>query len=69
MQAIIYFGMIDGETESPALGLLDADCQPKPAWVRLKKLIKEDGAHADRGSPTPKAPIVFAGSWGNTTCG
>ena len=40
--AIIYFGMIDGETESPTLGLLDANFQPKPAWTRLKKLIKDE---------------------------
>jgi len=42
VHAIIYFGMIDGETESPTLGLLDASFQPKPAWTRLKKLIREE---------------------------
>lgn len=42
VHGIIYFGMVDGETEDPTLGLLDENFQPKPAWRRLKKLIKDE---------------------------
>jgi GH35 family endo-1,4-beta-xylanase len=42
VEAIIYFGLIDGETESPTLGLLDESFRPKPAWNQLKQLLKEE---------------------------
>jgi GH35 family endo-1,4-beta-xylanase len=41
--SITYFGMGDDDPPwLPNLCLLDKDFQPKPAWNRLKKLIKEE---------------------------
>ena len=64
VQAIIYFGMIDGETESPTLGLLDADYQPKPAWNRLKELIKQEWITRQSGVTDAKGAYRFRGFFG-----
>ena len=64
VQAIIYFGMIDGETESPTLGLLDANYQPKPAWNRLKRLIKEEWTTRQSGTTDAKGAYRFRGFFG-----
>jgi len=64
VQAIIYFGMIDGETESPTLGLLDASFQPKPAWTRLKKLIKEEWNTRRSGTTDVAGVLGFRGFFG-----
>jgi len=64
VQAIIYFGMIDGETESPTLGLLDASYQPKPAWTRLRKLIKEEWNIRWSGTTDVAGVLGFRGFFG-----
>jgi GH35 family endo-1,4-beta-xylanase len=64
VQAIIYFGMIDGETESPTLGLLDANFQPKPAWTRLKKLIQEEWHTRQSASTDANGVHRFRGFFG-----
>lgn len=64
VQAIIYFGMIDGETESPTLGLLDANYRPKPAWNRLKKLIKQEWTTRQSGTTDAKGIYRFRGFFG-----
>jgi hypothetical protein len=64
VHAIIYFGMIDGETESPTLGLLDANFQPKPAWTRLKKLIKEEWSTRQTGSADTNSAYALRGFFG-----
>jgi hypothetical protein len=64
VDAIIYFGMIDGETESPTLGLLDANFQPKPAWTRLKGLIKEKWSTRQSGTTDIAGGYVLRGFFG-----
>ena len=64
VEAIIYFGMIDGETENPTLGLLDANFQPKPAWTRLKKLIKEEWHTRQSAGTDAKGVHRFRGFFG-----
>lgn len=65
VQAIIYFGMIDGETESPTLGLLDANFQPKPAWLRLKKLITEEWNTRKSARTDATGRFLWRGFFGN----
>jgi GH35 family endo-1,4-beta-xylanase len=64
VRGIIYFGMIDGETESPTLGLLDENFQPKPAWTRLKKLIKEEWSTLESGKTDNAGRCLFRGFFG-----
>ena len=64
VHAIIYFGMIDGEKESPTLGLLDENFQPKPAWTRLKKLIKEEWNTRQSGKTDAAGGYALRGFFG-----
>ena len=64
VEAIIYFGLIDGETESPMLGLLDADFRPKPAWIRLKRLLKEEWHTRQSGITDAAGGFRFRGFFG-----
>ena len=64
VHAIIYFGLIDGETESPTLGLLDENFQPKPAWTRLKKLIKEEWSTRQSGNTDAAGRYALRGFFG-----
>ena len=62
--AIIYFGMIDGETESPTLGLLDASFNPKPAWTRLKALITQEWNTRQSALTSAAGDFKFRGFFG-----
>jgi hypothetical protein len=64
VEAIIYFGMIGGETESPTLGLLDAGFRPKPAWSRLKHLLKEEWHTRQSGITDAASSFEFRGFFG-----
>ncbi|HKX62831.1 MAG TPA: endo-1,4-beta-xylanase [Verrucomicrobiae bacterium] len=65
VESIIYFGMIDGETESPTLGLLDGEFRPKPAWTRLKKLIKEEWTTRQSVATDASGNCKFRGFFGD----
>jgi len=63
--AIIYFGM--GDDDPPWLShlcLLDRNFQPKPAWNRLKKLIKQEWNTQQSGRADTAGIYRFRGFFG-----
>jgi len=65
VQAIIYFGL--SESTAPALPdwcLLDKNFQPKPAWRRLTKLIKEEWNTRQTGFTDATGSYRFRGFFG-----
>jgi GH35 family endo-1,4-beta-xylanase len=64
VEGVVYFGLIDGETESPTLGLLDANFRPKPAWIRLKRLLKEEWHTRQSGTTDAGGAFSFRGFFG-----
>lgn len=62
---IVYFGMGDDDPLwLPKQGLLDESFQPKPAWERLKRLIKEEWSTRQAGSTDAEGAYAFRGFFG-----
>ncbi len=65
VKAIIYFGMSDSDVWYPQCGLLDEHYNPKPAWNRLKQLIKDEWTTKFADHTSSNGQIDFRGFYGN----
>ncbi len=61
VRAIVYFGLADDDVVIPHGGLLDEHYQPKPAWQRLKRLIREEWTTRRSGTTGPDGSFRFRG--------
>jgi endo-1,4-beta-xylanase len=64
IEAIIYFGLTDSDVVQPKCGLLDEQYNPKPAWFRLKKLIREEWTTEAAGRTSHDGTFRFRGFFG-----
>ncbi len=63
--SIFYFGMGDDDPPwLPKQCLLDEHFQPKPAWNRLKMLIKEEWTSRQSGTADAAGIYAFRGFFG-----
>ncbi|MBN1417269.1 MAG: endo-1,4-beta-xylanase [Planctomycetes bacterium] len=62
--AIVYFGMFDDDVVIPTLGLFDASHAPKPAWERLRRLIREEWMTRASGAAAGDGTFRFRGFLG-----
>jgi len=66
VESIFYFGMGDDEPLwLPKLGLLDEHFQPKPAWNRLRSLIKDEWTTRRSGTADATGTYAFRGFFGS----
>ena len=65
VEAIIYFGMADNDVFRPSSGLLDNNFQPKPAWHRLLKLLREEWSTRAAGQTAADGTFRFRGFFGD----
>lgn len=61
---IIYFGLVGSEIWQPMTGLLDEDFRPKPAWERLKRLVREEWWTKEAGRTEKDGTFQFRGFFG-----
>jgi GH35 family endo-1,4-beta-xylanase len=65
VEAIIYFGLTDADPPGyPNVCLLDAQNQPKPAWHRLRKLIREEWNTSLCATTSGAGEVRFRGFYG-----
>lgn len=64
IRCIIYFGLTDSDTVQPTCGLLDERYRPKPAWERLKRLLREEWITRQSGETAPNGSFRFRGFYG-----
>jgi endo-1,4-beta-xylanase len=65
VKAIIYFGLPDSDVVRPKCGLLDEHYNPKPAWNRLKQLIKDEWTTNFADHTSSSGQIDFRGFYGS----
>jgi endo-1,4-beta-xylanase len=64
IKCIIYFGLSDNDVVQPKCGLLDEQYNPKPAWVRLKRLIWDEWTTEASGTTSNNGTFRFRGFFG-----
>ncbi len=64
VKCIIYFGLSDNDVVQPKCGLLDEQYNPKPAWERLKRLIRDEWMTRRSGTTSDNGTFRFRGFFG-----
>ncbi|MBK9138930.1 MAG: endo-1,4-beta-xylanase [Verrucomicrobia bacterium] len=65
VEAIIYFGLTDADPPGyPNVCLLDEHDQPKPAWHRLRRLLREEWTTRLTATTTAEGEVRFRGFHG-----
>lgn len=61
---IVYFGLSDRDVVRPTIGLLDEAYRPKPAWRRLKYLLRKEWWTRCSGRTSSDGTFRFRGFFG-----
>lgn len=65
VEAIIYFGLTDADPPAfPNVCLLDDQYRPKPAWERLRRLIREEWNTRVSATASDEGRVRFRGFYG-----
>lgn len=64
VEGIVYFALSDRDVIIPTIGLLDEQYRPKPAWERLRRLIRAEWWTRASGTTGPDGTFRVRGFYG-----